>query len=124
MAAARAGAAQPAWVRPAVLGLVYLVAGPTRLRTRILQLGAALAAMIAAAGWYIALVELWPAADRRCAGQRRRGSRRHPARRRYGRRYGWRRGSSDSASAQIPAWVQASFTPTTVGGQTVYDLTA
>ena len=45
-------------------GLAYLVAGPTRLRTRILQLGAALVAMVAAAGWYIALVELWPAADR------------------------------------------------------------
>ncbi len=50
-------------VAPA-FGLVYLVAGPTRLRTRILQLGAALVAMVAAAGWYIALVELWPAADR------------------------------------------------------------
>jgi len=45
-------------------GLVYLVAGPTRLRTRLLQLGAALVAMVVAAGWYIALVELWPAADR------------------------------------------------------------
>ena len=45
-------------------GLVYLVAGPTRFRTRILHLGAALAAMVVAAGWYIALVELWPAADR------------------------------------------------------------
>jgi 4-amino-4-deoxy-L-arabinose transferase-like glycosyltransferase len=45
-------------------GLVYLVAGPTRLRSRILQLGAALVATVAAAGWYIALVELWPAADR------------------------------------------------------------
>src|SRR4051812_41820920 len=45
-------------------GLVYLVAGPTRLRTRILQLGAALVAVVVAAGWYIALVELWPAADR------------------------------------------------------------
>ncbi len=45
-------------------GLVYLVACPTRLRTRLLQLVAALAAMVAAAGWYIALVELWPAADR------------------------------------------------------------
>jgi len=45
-------------------GLVYLVAGPTRLRTRLLQLGAALAAVVVAAGWYIALVELWPAADR------------------------------------------------------------
>jgi 4-amino-4-deoxy-L-arabinose transferase-like glycosyltransferase len=45
-------------------GLVYLVAGPTRLRTRLLQLGAALVAVVVAAGWYIALVELWPAADR------------------------------------------------------------
>ena len=45
-------------------GLVYLVAGPTRLHTRLLQLGAALGAMVVAAGWYIALVELWPAADR------------------------------------------------------------
>ena len=43
---------------------MYLVAGPTRLRTRLLQLGAALAAVVVAAGWYIALVELWPAADR------------------------------------------------------------
>jgi 4-amino-4-deoxy-L-arabinose transferase-like glycosyltransferase len=45
-------------------GLVYLVAGPTRLRTRLLQLGAALVAVVVSAGWYIALVELWPAADR------------------------------------------------------------
>ena len=43
---------------------MYLVSGPTRLRTRLLQLGAALAAVVVAAGWYIALVELWPAADR------------------------------------------------------------
>ena len=43
---------------------MYLVAGPTRLRSRILQLGAALVAVVVAAGWYIALVELWPAADR------------------------------------------------------------
>jgi 4-amino-4-deoxy-L-arabinose transferase-like glycosyltransferase len=46
------------------LGLVYLVAGPTRLRTRLLQLLAALGAIVVSAGWYIALVELWPAADR------------------------------------------------------------
>ena len=32
-------------------------------------------------------------------------------------------GVSDSTSAQIAAWVQANFTATTVGGQTVYDLT-
>jgi 4-amino-4-deoxy-L-arabinose transferase-like glycosyltransferase len=46
------------------LGLVYLVAGPTRLRTRLVQLLAALGAMVVSAGWFIALVELWPAADR------------------------------------------------------------
>ena len=45
-------------------GLVYLVAGAPRLRTRLLQLGAALVAVVVGAGWYIALVELWPAADR------------------------------------------------------------
>ena len=51
------------WSCPA-FGLAYLVAGPTRLRTRLLQLLAALGAMIVSAGWYVALVELWPAADR------------------------------------------------------------
>jgi hypothetical protein len=33
-------------------------------------------------------------------------------------------GSSDGTSSQIAAWVTADFTATTVGGQTVYDLTA
>jgi hypothetical protein len=33
-------------------------------------------------------------------------------------------GSSDSTSSQIADWVQANYTATTVGGQTVYDLTA
>ena len=42
-------------------GLAYLVAGPTRLRTRLLQLLAALGSMIVSAGWFVALVELWPA---------------------------------------------------------------
>ncbi len=46
------------------LGLVYLVAGPTRLRTRLWQLLAALGAAVVSAGWFVALVELWPAADR------------------------------------------------------------
>ncbi|GAA1880423.1 hypothetical protein GCM10009836_72160 [Pseudonocardia ailaonensis] len=46
------------------LGLVYLVAGAPRLRTRLLQLGAALAAMVVSAGWFIALVEIWPADSR------------------------------------------------------------
>ena len=39
-------------------GLAYLVAGPTRLRTRLLQLLAALGSMIVSAGcWFVALVE-------------------------------------------------------------------
>lgn len=46
------------------LGLVYLVAGAPRLRTRIVQLLGALAAMVVSAGWFIALVELWPADSR------------------------------------------------------------
>ncbi|GAA1836443.1 glycosyltransferase family 39 protein [Pseudonocardia alni subsp. carboxydivorans] len=46
------------------LGLVYLVAGSPRLRTRIVQMGAAVAGMVVSAGWFIALVELWPASDR------------------------------------------------------------
>jgi hypothetical protein len=32
--------------------------------------------------------------------------------------------SSDGTSAQIAEWVQATYTATTVGGQTVYDLTS
>jgi 4-amino-4-deoxy-L-arabinose transferase-like glycosyltransferase len=45
-------------------GLAYLVAGPTRLRTRLLQLLAAVGSMIVSAGWFVALVELWPADSR------------------------------------------------------------
>ncbi|WP_370947757.1 ArnT family glycosyltransferase [Amycolatopsis sp. cg5] len=45
-------------------GLVYLIAAPTTLRKRILHLLGALGAMIVSAGWYIALVELWPASSR------------------------------------------------------------
>jgi len=45
-------------------GLAYLVAGPTRLRTRLLQLLAAFVSVIASAGWFVALVELWPADSR------------------------------------------------------------
>jgi alpha-mannosidase len=33
-------------------------------------------------------------------------------------------GDSDSTSAQIAAWVEANYPAMTVGGQTVYDLTA
>jgi 4-amino-4-deoxy-L-arabinose transferase-like glycosyltransferase len=46
------------------LAIAYLVAAPTTLRKRILHtLGAGLA-MLVAAGWWVALVELWPAGSR------------------------------------------------------------
>lgn len=46
------------------LGLVYLVAAPTPVRTRITHLLAALGALIVTAGWWIAIVELVPASMR------------------------------------------------------------
>jgi len=45
-------------------GLVYLVAAPNRLTTRIWHLLAALGAVIVSAGWFVALVAVWPAASR------------------------------------------------------------
>jgi 4-amino-4-deoxy-L-arabinose transferase-like glycosyltransferase len=45
-------------------GVAYLVAAPSGLRRRILQLLASLAAMIVAGGWWVAIVALVPAADR------------------------------------------------------------
>jgi 4-amino-4-deoxy-L-arabinose transferase-like glycosyltransferase len=45
-------------------GLAYLVAGPPALGRRVLQLLAGFGAMIAAAGWWVAIVQLTPAADR------------------------------------------------------------
>jgi 4-amino-4-deoxy-L-arabinose transferase-like glycosyltransferase len=44
--------------------LVYLLAAPVSLRRRLWQLGVAAAALVLSAGWWIALVELWPAASR------------------------------------------------------------
>ncbi|HSP37012.1 MAG TPA: glycosyltransferase family 39 protein [Frankiaceae bacterium] len=44
--------------------VAYLVAAPNRLRTRIVHLLAGGAALIASAGWWIAIVELWPASSR------------------------------------------------------------
>jgi 4-amino-4-deoxy-L-arabinose transferase-like glycosyltransferase len=44
--------------------LVYLIAAPTSLRRRFLHLLGALGAVIVSAGWYVALVELWPASSR------------------------------------------------------------
>ena len=44
--------------------LVYLIAAPTSVRRRVLHLLGALGAVIVSAGWYVALVELWPASSR------------------------------------------------------------
>lgn len=44
--------------------LVYLLAAPVSLRRRLWQLGVGGLVMIFAAGWWVALVELWPAAAR------------------------------------------------------------
>jgi len=50
-------------VVPAI-GLVYLLAGPPRLGRRILQLLAGGVAVVVSAGWWVAAVQLTPAADR------------------------------------------------------------
>ena len=50
------------------LALTYLIAGPVGPWRRIGQLGAGLLAMICAAGWWVALVSLVPAADRPYVG--------------------------------------------------------
>jgi 4-amino-4-deoxy-L-arabinose transferase-like glycosyltransferase len=54
---------QPFTVLPA-LALAYLVAAPTGLRRRLLQLLAAGGALVAGAGWWVLAVQLTPAADR------------------------------------------------------------
>ncbi|HWG65248.1 MAG TPA: glycosyltransferase family 39 protein [Streptosporangiaceae bacterium] len=51
-----------------VFTLVYLVAGPPRLGERIWQLLVAGAALVAAAGWWVAIVMLTPAANRPYVG--------------------------------------------------------
>jgi 4-amino-4-deoxy-L-arabinose transferase-like glycosyltransferase len=45
-------------------GLVYLLAAPASPGRRLLHLGGAVAALVVSAGWFIALVGLWPAASR------------------------------------------------------------
>ncbi|WP_439382320.1 ArnT family glycosyltransferase [Amycolatopsis lexingtonensis] len=45
-------------------GLVYLLAAPTSLGKRLLHLGGAVVSLVVSAGWFIALVELWPASSR------------------------------------------------------------
>ncbi|MCX6477445.1 glycosyltransferase family 39 protein, partial [Rhodococcus sp. (in: high G+C Gram-positive bacteria)] len=46
------------------LALTYLIAGPPKLGKRVLQLFAALGGLIVSAGWWLAIVELWPADSR------------------------------------------------------------
>ncbi|WP_405615612.1 glycosyltransferase family 39 protein [Streptomyces sp. NBC_01508] len=46
------------------LALVYAVCAPTSVRRRIGQLAAAGLALVVAGGWWVAIVELWPAASR------------------------------------------------------------
>ncbi|AWZ05163.1 MULTISPECIES: glycosyltransferase family 39 protein [unclassified Streptomyces] len=46
------------------LAVLYAVCAPTRLRRRLGQLLLATLAMVAAGGWWVAIVELWPAASR------------------------------------------------------------
>ncbi|GAB2664343.1 glycosyltransferase family 39 protein [Prescottella soli] len=46
------------------LALTYLIAGPPKLGKRILQLFAALGALVVSAGWWLLTVELWPADSR------------------------------------------------------------
>jgi 4-amino-4-deoxy-L-arabinose transferase-like glycosyltransferase len=50
-------------VVPGLAG-AYLVAAPTSLRRRVLHVLAAGGALVVAAGWWVALVELWPAGSR------------------------------------------------------------
>jgi 4-amino-4-deoxy-L-arabinose transferase-like glycosyltransferase len=48
--------------------IAYLIAAPTSLRRRVLHVLGAVAAMVVAAGWWVALVELWPAGSRPYVG--------------------------------------------------------
>ncbi|WP_222711108.1 glycosyltransferase family 39 protein [Quadrisphaera setariae] len=50
------------------LGATYLFFGPRRAGARVLQLLAAGAALLVSAGWWVALVELWPASSRPYVG--------------------------------------------------------
>jgi len=50
-------------VAPA-FALVYLICADTSFKRRFLQSAAAFGALIASAGWYVAIVELWPASSR------------------------------------------------------------
>lgn len=84
---------------------------------------------------------VWPAALRSCrsvastavtrrsplsrlSGPRRLGADPLLHRRRHGRRAGWSRWRAGQHGASISAWVTSTYTATTLGGTTVYDLTA
>jgi len=47
-----------------VLGGVYLLCADTRLRRRLVQLAVGGVSLLVAAGWWVAIVQLTPAADR------------------------------------------------------------
>ncbi|MCL2553073.1 MAG: glycosyltransferase family 39 protein, partial [Actinomycetia bacterium] len=53
-----------AWLIVPPLAVVYAVCAPTPLRRRLLQLLYAGLAMVLAGGWWVAIVELWPASSR------------------------------------------------------------
>ncbi|MEU1039897.1 glycosyltransferase family 39 protein [Streptomyces sp. NPDC005907] len=46
------------------LAILYGVCGPVRLRKRLGQLALATAALVVSGGWWVAIVELWPASSR------------------------------------------------------------
>ncbi|MFJ7900419.1 glycosyltransferase family 39 protein [Streptomyces sp. NPDC096198] len=46
------------------LAVVYGVCAPVRLRKRLAQLGLAAVAMVVSGGWWVAVVQLWPASSR------------------------------------------------------------
>ncbi|MER5541464.1 glycosyltransferase family 39 protein [Streptomyces sp. NPDC002589] len=46
------------------LAIVYAVCGPVKLRKRLGQLALATAALVVSGGWWVAIVELWPASSR------------------------------------------------------------
>ena len=112
---------EPAGV-PAAAGfaLVYLTAAPTSVRRRVRDLLLAGVAMLVAGGWWVALVELWPAASRPYIGgsqtnsraelimgynglgpdHRRRGRQRDRGRRQRRRRCGARPGGTGCSQAR------------------------
>ncbi|WP_345943528.1 glycosyltransferase family 39 protein [Streptomyces sp. SID8352] len=57
-----------------VLALVYGLRAPVRPRRRLAQLGLATAALVVSGGWWVAVVELWPAASRPYVGGSRHNS--------------------------------------------------